>query len=419
MDDTLAIILGGGKGSGLHPLTAHRAKPAVPLAGKYRLIDVPVSMCIHSGVSRVFVLTQYNSASLNRHLGRAYRFDRFGSGFVSLLAAERTSDSGWYQGSADAVRQSLPHVDVYPHRLALVLSGDQLFRLDARAMVAHHREHWADATLGCAPVTAEQARAQRIVTVGADGFATAVHERPERLDGLESAVSDDDRAAGRVYLAAMGAVLFERDVLREALLRDPDRHHLFAEVLPAAVAGSRVAVYRHGGYWSDIGTIRSYYEASLALARPREGFDLHDERAPVFTSARMLPPAAITDARIRGSLVAEAAVVRGATVESSIVGIRAVVDAGAEVRRAVVLGSDYLPWTDPAHRLGVGSPDAPGIGAGSHVENAIVDKNAQIGRDCRISNADGRQHADGPGYSIRDGVVVIHKNAVIADGTVI
>ena len=422
MRDTLAVILGGGAGTRLHPLTAHRSKPAVPLAGKYRLIDIPISNCINSELMRMFVVTQYNSASLNRHVARTYRFDRFGHGFVTILAAEQTpGDDRWFQGTADAVRQCLKHIDPYPHRRVLVLSGDQLYRMDFNTFEQHHRSAWADLTVATIPVTAEDASAFGILKTDADGVITEFHEKPARdeLDGLESPVSAKMEAQGRVYLASMGIYMFERDVLREVLLADSDEKDFGKEIIPAAIARRRVVSYPFGEYWSDIGTVRSFYDANIALSQPAPEFDLYDEDAPIYTNTRMLPPAKVQDARIVNSMIGEGSIVIGATVEDSVVGIRSFLSGGSVLRRTVMLGADYLPWRDPGRRPGLNPPLAPGVGANSVVEGAIIDKNVQVGADCRITNADAVQEGEGEGFYIRDGVVVLPKNAVIADGTVI
>ena len=421
MRDTLAVILGGGAGTRLHPLTEHRSKPAVPLAGKYRLIDIPVSNCVNSDLRRIFVLSQYNSASLNRHIAQAYRFDRFSGGFVSILAAEQTPTSDrWFQGTADAVRQVLPHIDAHAHRRVLVLSGDQLYRMDFNALGDHHRAARAALTVATIPVTADEAPGFGILKTDANGVITEFHEKPARdaLAGLESPVSAKHRAQGRVFLASMGIYLFDRETLRSALVGTED-HDFGSGVIPRAIAEHRVVSYPFDGYWSDIGTIRSFYDATLALAAPRPAFDLYDEAQPIYTNARMLPPAKIQDAHVRNSMIGEAAVVIGATVEDSVVGIRSFIGAGAVVRRSVLLGADFFPWHDPARRDGAGAPEAPGIGERSVVENAIIDKNAQIGPDCRIVNADGVETADGDGWAIRDGIVVVRKNAVLPPGTVV
>ena len=422
MRDTLAVILGGGAGSRLFPLTAHRSKPAVPLAGRYRLIDIPISNCVNSELMRMFVLTQYNSASLNRHIARAYRFDRFGPGFVTILAAEQTPGSEhWFQGTADAVRQSLKHINAFPHKRVLILSGDQLYRMDFNEFELHHLKMEAELSVATIPVTAEDAPGFGILKTDAEGFITEFHEKPSRdqLDGLESPVSPEMEAQGRVYLASMGIYFFDREVLGEVLEHDFDRIDFGKEIIPSAIATHRVASYSFEGYWSDIGTVRSFYEANLALADKNPDFDLYDGEAPIYTNVRMLPPAKFQEARVVDSMIAEASVVMRATVENSVVGIRSYIADGAVLRRTVMLGADYLPWSDVSSRPGIGTPEHPGIGENSVVENAIIDKNVQIGRDCRITNETGIDEADGDGWTIRDGVVVLEKNAVIPDGTVI
>lgn len=422
MRDTLAVILGGGAGSRLFPLTGHRSKPAVPLAGKYRLIDIPISNCVNSELLRMFVLTQYNSASLNRHVARTYRFDRFGHGFVTILAAEQTPDSDvWFQGTADAVRQCLTHIDAYAHRRVLILSGDQLYRMDFNVFAAHHRSTWADLTVATIPVTADEAPAFGILKTDSEGVITEFHEKPPRdqLEGLDSPVSARMREQGRIYLASMGIYMFERDVLRETLLTNPTETDFGHEIIPAAIRDRRVVSYPFDGYWSDIGTIRSFYEANLSLAQKVPEFDLYDEDAPIYTNARTLPPAKLQDATIRDSMIAEASVINSATIEESVVGIRSFIASGATLRRTVMLGADYLPWRDPARRSGLNAPPSPGVGLNSVVENTIIDKNVQIGADCRITNAQGVAEADGDGWYIRDGIVVLPKNAVIPDGTVV
>ncbi|PAP79738.1 glucose-1-phosphate adenylyltransferase [Rubrivirga sp. SAORIC476] len=422
MRDTLAVILGGGAGTRLFPLTHHRSKPAVPLAGKYRLIDIPISNCVNSELMRMFVVTQYNSASLNRHVARAYRFDRFGHGFVTVLAAEQTPDSHeWFQGTADAVRQCLPHINPHPHRRVLILSGDQLYRMDFNTFAAHHRSTWADLTVATIPVTAEDASAFGILKTDADGVITEFHEKPtpEELPGLESPVSAKMKEQGRVYLASMGIYMFERDVLREVLLTDESQKDFGKEIIPAAIASRRVVSYPFDGYWSDIGTVRSFYEANIALAQPDPEFDLYDAEAPIYSNARMLPPAKIQNSHVRNSMIAEAAVITDATVEDSVVGLRSFISPGATLRRTVMLGADYHPWLDASRRPGLNPPPHPGIGPNSTVEGAIIDKNVQVGADCRITNADGVSEADGDGWYIRDGVIVLQKDAIIPDGTVI
>ena len=421
MRDTLAVILGGGAGTRLYPLTDHRSKPAVPLAGKYRLIDIPISNCINSELYRMFVLTQYNSASLNSHITRTYRFDGFGHGFVTVLAAEQTPESKeWYQGTADAVRQVLPHLNSHAHERVLILSGDQLYRMDLEGFGDHHDRVGADLTVATIPVTADEAPAFGILKTDEDGMITEFHEKPPRdqLDGKESPVSDEMRAQGRVYLASMGIYMFERGAMDEALA-DGSQVDFGKEIIPGAIGKKKVASFPHDGYWSDIGTVRSFYEANLALAAPKPEFDLFDEDAPLYTRARMLPPAKLQEANIRHSIIGEASVITRALVEDCVIGIRSFIGEGAVLRRVVMLGADYHPWRDNAKLAGEHMPTRPGIGPNSVVENAIIDRNVEIGADCRIMNNQGVSEADGDGWHIRDGIIVIKKNTVIPDGTVI
>lgn len=421
MRDMIAVILGGGAGSRLYPLTRDRSKPAVPLGGKYRLIDIPISNCINSGVERMFVLTQFNSASLNQHVARAYRFDRFRSGFVSVLAAEQTpASTDWFQGTADAVRQVLHHVNRYHHDHVLILSGDQLYRMDYRRLLAFHEQKRADVTIASLPVTAEDATGFGILKTNGAQRITTFHEKPapEALDGLESPVPDEHRNAGRRFLASMGIYIFRQNLLSELLAATPDATDFGKEVIPNAIANRRVFAYPFGGYWSDIGTVRSFYDANLELATANPPFDLYDPEAPIYSNARMLPPAKVQDCYVRDALIAEGSVVVGSAIEESVIGTRSFVGAGCTIRRSVLLGADYIPW-HASREYEPNAPDTPGIGDGSTIENAIIDKNVQIGPGCSITNREGVTEADGEGYYIRDGIVVVPKNTVLPEGTVV
>lgn len=421
MRNLIAVILGGGAGTRLFPLTRDRSKPAVPLAGKYRIIDIPISNCLNSGVDRIFVLTQFNSASLNQHIARAYRFDRFRDGFVSVLAAEQTPLSEkWFQGTADAVRKVLHHIRSFPHSHVLILSGDQLYRMDYRRLLAFHEEKEAEVTLATLPVTAQEAVAFGILKTDDDGRITSFTEKPplEAQAGLESPVSEEHEAAGRRYLASMGIYLFNRNLLTELLQADPEAADFGKEVIPHAIGERRVYAYPFAGYWSDIGTIRSFYEANLDLAQPQPAFDLYDPYAPIYSNARMLPPAKIEDCQVKNALIAEAAVVVGSRIEDSVIGMRSYVGAGCTIRRSVVMGADYIPWHD-RRDYQPDAPDRPGVGEGSTLEGVIVDKNVRIGPGCHLSNREGVQEADGDFYFIRDGVVVIPKNTIVPPETVL
>src|SRR5919199_5561829 len=323
MNGVLAVILGGGAGTRLFPLTAHRAKPAVPLAGKYRLVDVPISNCINSGLDRIFVLTQYNSASLNSHLARSYVFDRFRSGFVTVLAAEQTPASErWYQGTADAVRQSIPHIRSYPHDQVVILSGDQLYTMDYRLMLDHHRRLGADITIAVTPVRADEAPAFGILKTDDQHRVTEFYEKPRRheLDGKDSPVTPELAAEGRVYLASMGIYVFEAEVLKRALDGHPNDHDFGKEIIPGAIRGCHVVAYPFTGYWNDIGTVRTFFETNIMLAEPQPPFNLYDPKMPLYTNMRMLPPAKVTRSRVENSIIGEASVVVDSEISSSVIG---------------------------------------------------------------------------------------------------
>jgi glucose-1-phosphate adenylyltransferase len=424
MERVLAVILGGGAGTRLFPLTGPRAKPAVPLAGKYRLVDVPISNCINSGLDRIFVVTQFNSASLNRHIARAYDFDRFRGGFVTILAAEQTPQSEkWFQGTADAVRQSLLHMRSYAHDRVVILSGDQLYTMDYRAMLAHHEALGADVTIGVTPVVADDAPGFGILKTDAEQRITEFYEKPRRseLAGKESPASPEMAAAGRVYLASMGIYVFGAAALRELLDGHPDEHDFGKEVIPGAIrGGSRVVAYPFTGYWNDIGTVRSFFDTNIMLGSPKPDFNLYDPKMPLYTNARMLPPAKITRSRVEDTVVSEGSVIIDSDISDSVIGIRSYIGARTRLHRCVMMGADYYPWADAAGGTSrVQGPPSPGIGEDTRIENAIVDKNASIGRRCVITNWGGVQEGEGPGFFIRDGIVVVVKNAEIPDGTTI
>ena len=421
MSRVLAVVLGGGAGTRLFPLTAERAKPAVPLAGKYRLVDVPISNCINSGINRVFVVTQYNSASLNSHIARSYVFDRFRGGFVTVLAAEQTMTSErWYQGTADAVRRSIPHIQSYSHDEVAILSGDQLYSMDFRVMLEHHRRHRADITIAVTPVKADEAPGFGILHTDDHHNITAFYEKPKRdqLDGKESPVTPELQAEGRVYLASMGIYIFDCDVLKEVLDERPDDHDFGKEIIPGAIGQRRVIAYPYTEYWNDIGTVRSFFETNIMLAEPKPAFNLYDTNMPLYTNARMLPPAKVTHSDVRDTIIGEGSVVIDSYITSSVIGIRSYIGARTRMHRTVMMGADYYRWTAADERR-LRGPTSPGVGDDSRIENAIVDKNASIGERCVITNAAGVQEGGGPGFYIRDGIIVVVKNAEIPDDTVI
>ncbi len=423
MLDIIAIVLGGGAGSRLFPLTQHRSKPAVPLAGKYRLIDIPISNSLNSGINRILVLTQFNSASLNRHVSEAYRFDRFGRGFVTVLAAEQTIHSKeWFQGTADAVRQSFQHLQGHRHEYVLILSGDQLYQMDYRPMIAQHKKKKAAISIATIPVTAEDATGFGILKTDENGFIEKFVEKPplDALDGLESEVSDEMKAEGRIYLASMGIYIFNRNVLGKDLEDNQDFTDFGKQVIPKAIQDHAVVSYPFTGYWSDIGTIRSFYDANLGLAARKPAFDTYNPMRPIYTNARILPPAKIESCYIQDSLIAEACIIVNSHISNSVIGIRQFIGYNTTIRNSILMGADYYNWHDSSMRTReVDGPNLPGIGRETYLENAIVDRNASIGEHCVIKNQDKVHEADGDFYYIRDGIVIIPKNAVVPNGTVI
>jgi glucose-1-phosphate adenylyltransferase len=422
MNSVLAVILGGGAGTRLFPLTRDRAKPAVPLAGKYRLVDIPISNCINSELDRIFVVTQFNSASLNKHIARSYVFDRFRSGFVTILAAEQTTESEkWYQGTADAVRRSTSHLKGYPHDEVIILSGDQLYSMDYRKMLQHHRLASAEITIAVTPVVAAEAPGFGILKTDAGQTITEFYEKPkfEDLAGKDSPVSPDMAAAGRKFLASMGIYIFNAGVLYDVLDGHPDDHDFGKHIIPRAIHERRVVAYPFTGYWNDIGTVRSFFETNIMLAQPHPLFNLYDMKMPLYTDAWTLPPAKVTRSRLENTLVGEGTVIVDSEITSSVIGIRSFIDRGARINRCVFMGADYFRWEQAEMRGDMRGPSFPGVGQNTRIENAIVDKNASIGNGCVITNERGVQEGEGPGFYIRDGVVVIVKNADIPEGTVI
>ena len=417
MNDVLGVILGGGRGSRLFPLTKQRSKPAVPIGGKYRLIDIPISNCLNSNLRRIFVLTQYNSESLNKHITLTYKFDVFSSGFVSVLAAEQTEESpDWFQGTADAVRQSLLHLQQHRCRDVLILSGDQLYQMDYRRMLETHRRHVADATVAVIPVGAEQTHAFGILKVNRQGRIVHFEEKP-KADRLADLVSEVP-GLGPTYLASMGIYLFGREALEKSLA-DRTLIDFGKDVIPNALQQMRVHAHPHRGYWEDVGTIRSYFEANLALAETIPPFDFYEATRPVFTHPRFLPATKVEACTVRRALLSEGCILVGAEIERAVIGIRSRIGKGAQIRDSLVLGADLYETVEEMERgQGKGLPPV-GIGADSVIEHAIVDKNSRVGRGVRITNHSGESDRDGAGYHLRDGIVVVPKNAVIPDGTVI
>jgi glucose-1-phosphate adenylyltransferase len=413
--DALAVILGGGRGTRLFPLTLHRSKPAVPIAGQYRLIDIPVSNCINSNLRRIFVLTQYNSESLNKHLGLTYKFDLFSSAFVNVLAAEQTEESPeWFQGTADAVRQSLRHLLAHRWKEVVILSGDQLYQLDLQRLLDAHRRNQADVTVAVTPVEADLTPAFGILKANRQGRITHFEEKPEaaRLSGLASEVD----GLGPLYLASMGIYVFGRQTLEQSLA-DPALVDFGRHVIPQAVPKLRVHAFTYRGYWEDVGTIRSYFDANINLCQPVPPFDFYDAANPVYTRPRFLAASKVERCTLSNVLMSEGCIVVGADIERSIVGIRSRIGHNTRITESLVLGADYYETAEEVAATG----GVPPIGIGSDVviRRAIVDKNARIGRGVRILNEAGDVNRDGEGYFVREGIVIVPKDGVIPDGMVI
>ena len=429
MKRVLGIILGGGAGTRLYPLTKLRAKPAVPLAGKYRLIDIPVSNCINSEILKIYVLTQFNSASLNRHLTRTYSFAGFTEGFVEVLAAQQTAENpGWFQGTADAVRQYLWLMDEWDVNEYLILSGDHLYRMDYTQFVQHHRETGADITLSVIPIDEKRASSFGLMKIDDTGRIIDFSEKPKG-DALKQMQVDTttlglspERAKESPYIASMGIYIFKKDVLIKLLEQNPEQTDFGKEIIPATAHEHNIQAYLFKGYWEDIGTIEAFYEANLALTQqPQPPFSFYDEKAPIYTRARYLPPTKVLDCQITESMISEGCILKECRIHHSVLGIRSRVEADCTIEDSLLMGADYYePFVE--RQSGMQSGDIPvGIGAGSTIRQAIVDKNARIGRNVVIANKDRVEEADreDEGFYIRSGVVVVLKNAVIADGTVI
>jgi glucose-1-phosphate adenylyltransferase len=423
--ETLALILGGGQGSRLFPLTQHRSKPAVPLGGKYRLIDITISNCINSDLTKLFVLTQFNSASLNRHIARTYRFSRFSDGFVEILAAEQTPENkNWFQGTADAVRQIMVHItDLNPDKV-LILSGDHLYQMDYRDFLRHHDETGADVSVSVIPT--EEARASSFGLLKTDnGHIVEFREKPPadqlpdmRVDTTRFGLGRED-AERRPFLASMGVYVFQFDVLRE-LLQDEKKYADFGrEVIPAAIERHNVQAFLFDGYWEDIGTISSFYHANLDMAAVMPKFNLFDADAPIYTRARFLPGSKLIDCQVKDSIISEGCILNRASIEHSIIGIRSRVENNARIEHSLIMGADYHQTLDEMEIERRGGQPWIGVGENSHIRRAIIDKNVRIGAGVRILNEAEREHYDGENYYIREGIVVIPKSITIPDGTVI
>ena len=424
--DAIAIIMGGGQGTRLYPLTKHRAKPAVPIAGKFRLIDIPISNCLHSDVDRILVLTQFNSTSLNRHIVQTYRFDAFSRGYVQVLAAEQTIENmGWYQGTADAVRQNIRRIRETPCEYIVVLAGDHLYRMDYRNMLREHIEKDAEITVAVLPVERDQVREFGILKTDADGCITAFLEKPQEGEAIRSMEIDESafrqhgiECTGRSHVASMGIYVFNKDVLIDCL-EDDSFIDFGKHVIPSGIGSKRIYSHFFDGYWRDVGTIESFYEANLELTQLIPGFDFYNELAPVYTHPRFLPGSKINGCSIESSILSDGAIITGCEIRSSIIGVRSIIRSNTKILNSIVMGANCYESYEEQLIEGTKSLPPIGIGENTVIENAIIDQNARIGRNVRILNQAGKCDYDNDNFSIRDGIAVVHKNGVISNNTVI
>ncbi|MBP6471310.1 MAG: glucose-1-phosphate adenylyltransferase [Chloroflexi bacterium] len=416
MQDVLAIILGGGAGTRLYPLTVERAKPAVPLAGKYRLIDIPMSNCIHAGIEKIAILTQFNSASLHRHIYSTYVRDIFTPGWVQILAAEQTPRSAdWYQGTADAVRKQLIEIKQAGSKYVLILAGDHLYRMDYTKFVQFHVDSEADITIAVQPVDRKSAPSLGILKMGSDGQITQFTEKPKQEAQLDELISRDDST--KPYMASMGIYVFATDVLFDLL--DQEGDDFGRDLIPAAMTNRRVMGYVFDGYWEDIGTIRRFFQVNLDMAAYDAPFDFYEAERPIYTHARFLPASEVHGSHLDNVLLTDGCRIQNASITNSVVGLRSIIHSEAVIRSTVIMGADYYETEkELAHNAKNGIPDV-GIGAGTHIQRAIVDKNARIGSNVHIRDIPNRPDTEGDGWVARDGIILVPKNAIIRDGTVI
>ncbi|MDH6100900.1 glucose-1-phosphate adenylyltransferase [Anabaenopsis sp. FSS-46] len=429
MKKVLAIILGGGAGTRLYPLTKLRAKPAVPVAGKYRLIDIPVSNCINSEIYKIYVLTQFNSTSLNRHIARTYNFTGFNEGFVEVLAAQQTPENpNWFQGTADAVRQYLWQLEEWDAEDYLILSGDHLYRMDYRQFIQRHKETNADITLSVIPIDKSRASDFGLMKIDQSGRVIDFSEKPkgEALDKMQVDTTvlglSPDQAELQPYIASMGIYVFKKDVLIKLLKESLERTDFGKEIIPDASKDYNVQAYLFDDYWEDIGTIDAFYHANLALTKqPLPPFSFYDEEAPIYTRARYLPPSKLLNCTVTESIIGEGCILKDCRIQHSVLGVRSRIESGCVIEESLLMGADfYQPFVERQCNLDKGNIPV-GIGTDTIIRRAIVDKNARIGHDVKIINKDNVQEAEreNQGFYIRSGIIVVMKNAVIPDGTII
>jgi glucose-1-phosphate adenylyltransferase len=419
-DDVLAVILGGGAGSRLYPLTQSRSKPAVPIAGKYRLVDIPISNCMNSGVQKMFVLTQFNSASLNQHIKNTYHFSQFSKAFVDILAAEQTPDNPkWYQGTADAVRQILHHIERFDYKYVLILSGDQLYQMDFHDMLENHIEKGADISIATIPVGEREAPEFGIMKVNEDGTIPTFIEKPDKevLPQWTSDTGKEMHDQGRHYLASMGIYIFNRELLFDMLkVSHKDATDFGKEIMPAAIATKKVVSFQYDGYWTDIGNIYSYFEANLALTIDIPHFNLFDNQKAIYTRARMLPPSKFKNTSMQQSMISEGCIVFATSIANSLVGIRSRIGEGTVIESSYIIGNDfYETIPEMEHNVKNQIPHV-GIGSNCVIKNAIVDKNVRIGNNVTIIGGASLENTDHALYGIKDGIIVVKKGVILPDG---
>lgn len=419
----VAVILGGGAGSRLYPLTVSRSKPAVPIAGKYRLVDIPISNCINSTINRMFVLTQFNSASLNKHIKNTYHFSAFSTGFVDILAAEQTPDNpGWFQGTADAVRQSLRHISNLEFEYILILSGDQLYQMDFSEMMQEHVATGSDISIATIPVDDRNAPEFGILKTDDKNYITSFIEKPQK-DILHEWTSDtgaDMQKEGRNYLASMGIYIFSKQVLYDLLnTAYPAATDFGKEIIPGSIAHYKVIGFQYDGYWTDIGNIHSFYEANLALTQEVPPFNLFDNNKTVYSRARMLPPAKISGTTLEKTIIAEGSIIHASRIEQSVVGIRARIGHGTTIVSSYIMGNDFYETIEEMELNKTNNLPRIGIGERCYIKDAIIDKNCRIGNDVRINGGKHLLNTDHALYTVKDGIVVVKKTAILPDGFVI
>lgn len=416
----VAVILGGGAGSRLYPLTASRSKPAVPIGGKYRLVDIPISNCLHCGIGRMFVFTQFNSASLNRHIKNTYHFSAFSSAFVDILAAELTPDNpAWFQGTADAVRQGLRHINPFPSDYVLILSGDQLYQMDFNAMLDSHIHSGAEISIATIPVSARDASDFGIMKKDEAGLITSFIEKPKKdlLGDWESDTGEEMRKEGKLFLASMGIYIFNRTLLWDILLNEkPEATDFGKEIIPQSISKYKVASYQYEGYWTDIGNIRSFFDANLGLTKEIPEFNLFDINKTIYTRPRMLPPSKINGTTLEKSLIAEGCIINALRIENSVIGIRSRVGSGSTLINTYVMGNDSYESLEDIERIQQNHIPLMGVGNHCYIINTIIDKDCRIGNDVRINGGSHLENTDHPLYTIKDGIVVLKKGSIIPDG---